>query len=253
MKKYNVVVESQIGTFIINENDVGVGWQLTVSGNYDLAELQFVALLTKLLRDARENLIVLDVGANIGVHSVFFSREVGPKGKVFSFEAQRIVFNMLAGNIALNSIENVYCAHNAVSDSIGTIDIPQFDYNAPFSLGSVEFGGQQKEFIGQEPQTDPENQEKVATVTLDSLNFDQVDFIKIDVEGMELNVLRGAAGTIAAYKPIMLVEYLKSDESLLTKWLIEAGYRLYSGIGANYVCIPKECELTLSGLPEVGA
>jgi FkbM family methyltransferase len=252
MTKYNVVVESEIGTFIVNKNDLGVGWQLTETGNYDPTELQFIADIMTLLRDARENLVALDIGANIGTHSIFLSREVGPKGKVYSFEAQRIVFNMLAGNVAINSIDNVYCAHNAVSDTIGWIDIPQFDYDKELSFGSVEFGGKQTEFTGQNPKDDPDNQEKVATITIDSLNFDKVDFLKIDVEGMELNVLQGAAGTIAKCRPVLLVEYLKSDSALLLDWLIRAEYRVYSGVGANFACMPKEFDLTLTGLPEMG-
>ena len=60
-------------------------------------------------------MIALDIGANIGIHSVVLSSEVG-EGRVYSFEAQRVVFNMLVGNIALNSLENVFCYHNAVSN-----------------------------------------------------------------------------------------------------------------------------------------
>lgn len=251
MKSYNVVIATEIGTFIINKNDLGVGWQLSEYGTYDPQELHIIKEIMRALRGTRQNLVALDIGANIGIHSVILSKEVGEKGRVFAFEAQRIVFNMLAGNIALNSIGNVHCYHNAVSDSKGSINIPQFDYGKPLSFGSIEFGGRQIEDIGQQPRNDPENQELVSTVAVDELGLNQIDFIKIDVEGMEMNVLQGAEKSIARFRPFMLVEYLKSDKNLLVQWLIQAGYDIYSGIGGNYLCVPKEFDSNISGLTKV--
>ncbi len=252
MKKYNVVIATEIGTFIINKNDLGVGWQLSEYGTYDPQELQLVRNLMSVLRGVRPNLVAIDIGANIGIHSVILSKEVGLRGKVFAFEAQRIIFNMLAGNVALNSLSNVHCYHHAVSDSAGSINIPQFDYGKPMSFGSVEFGGQQIENIGQNPLNDIENQEIVSTIAIDDLGFNQLDFMKIDVEGMELNVLQGAEKTIAKFMPLMLLEYLKSDKNLLINWLTHAGYDIYAGIGANYLCIPQTFELKIEGMTKVG-
>ena len=190
MKKYNVVVPTDLGLFIINRNDIGVGWQLSKYGAYDQNELQAIKTLMKLLRTKSPNLVALDIGANIGVYSVMLSKEVGSKGLVYAFEAQRIIFNMLAGNIALNSVDNVWCFHNAVSDTPSLIDIPIFDYGKPMSFGSIEFVGHQKEDIGQKPLVG--KSEKVSALIIDSINFDRLNFMKIDVEGMEINVLRGA-------------------------------------------------------------
>jgi len=211
-----VVVSTDIGSFIINKNDLGVGWQLSQYGTYDPNELQAVKELLRVLRNFKPNLVVLDIGANIGVHSIALSESVGPNGVIYAFEAQRIVFNMLAGNIALNSLSNILCFHNAVTDTPGFIDIPIFDYGKPMSIGSVEFGGAQKENIGQKPLDGVA--EKVPAVLIDSLNLDQLDFMKIDVEGMEINVLRGAANSIAKCRPIMLLEFLKSDQTTLIEW-----------------------------------
>ena len=80
--------------------------------------------------------MALDIGANIGIHSVVLSSEVG-EGRVYSFEAQRFLFNMLVGNIALNSLENEFFYHNAVSNQNELIDIPTFDYGKPMSFGGV--------------------------------------------------------------------------------------------------------------------
>lgn len=246
MKKYNVVISTDIGSFIINKNDLGVGWQLSHYGTYDPNELQAIKELLRVLRNFKPNLVVLDIGANIGVHSVALSGSVGPSGVIYAFEAQRIVFNMLAGNIALNSLGNILCFHNAVSDVPGYIDIPIFDYGKPMSIGSVEFSGTQKEDIGQKPLDGIA--EKVPAVLIDSLNLNQLDFMKIDVEGMEINVLKGAANCIAKFRPLILLEFLKSDQKILIEWLKNANYIIYSGIGANFLCIPKETGLTIDDL-----
>jgi len=247
LKKYNVISSSEIGIFIINKNDTGVGWQLSQYGTYDPKELEIVREIMRFLRTLRPNLVVLDIGANIGVHSVTLSKEVG-QGKVYAFEAQRIVFNMLAGNIALNSIENVFCYHNAISNQNELIDIPRFDYGKPMSFGSVEFGGVQNENIGQEPILG--ECEKVPTIILDEVNFQQVDFMKIDVEGMEMKVLLGSIKLIDQFKPIILIEYLKSNKEELISFLKIADYKIYEGIGANYVCVPRNLNFSLSPLKE---
>ena len=245
MKKYNALVVAEIGTFIINRNDTGVGWQLSEYGTYDPQELYVIREILKILKIASPNLVVLDIGANIGVHSVVFSREVGG-GVVYAFEPQRIIFNMLAGNIAINSLSNVYCFHNAVTDISGLIDIPIFDYGKPLSFGSIEFEGAQKEDIGQKPISG--EGEKVSGVVVDEMNFQQVDFIKIDVEGMEIKVLRGAEKTILNFRPHMLLEYAKSDKTELIGWLNRMRYKIYSGIGANYLCVPEKSNIFFDDL-----
>lgn len=246
MKKYNVLVSTDIGSFIVNRNDIGVGWQLSEYGTYDPNELQAIRTLLKILRIKISNLVALDIGANIGVHSVILSEEVGSNGKVYAFEAQRIIFNMLAGNIALNSLNNVWCHHNAVSDAAGLIDIPIFDYGRSMSFGSVEFEGEQKENIGQKPLSG--TPEKVPALAIDSMNFEQLNFIKIDVEGMEIKVLKGCERSIAIHRPLILIEYLKSNKNELIQWLKTANYIVYSGIGANYLCIPTEMKLSINDL-----
>ncbi len=248
MKKYNVITATDLGTFIINKNDIGVGWQLSEFGTYDPKEISLMRQVMHFLRAKKENLVALDIGANIGIHSVVLSSEVG-EGRVYSFEAQRIIFNMLCGNIAINSLENVHCFHNAVSDVSELIDIPQFDYGKPMSFGSVEFTGFQNEKIGQEPRYDLS--EKVPTIVLDDVSFQQVDFMKIDVEGMEYKVLKGSDALIKKYKPIIFLEYLKSDANDLIERLVSNKYNIYSGIGANFLCLPENFATKFDGLKRV--
>ena len=246
--RYNVVMATEQGTFIVNRQDRGVGWQLATRGAYDPDEIALFHTLVRSLR--REDAVVLDIGANIGVHAVALAELVGPKGRVHAFEAQRIVFQMLAGNLALNSLENVFCHHQAVGAAPGRIPIPQFDYAQPLSLGSVEFGPEQREPIGQLRRHDPARVEHVEVVTVDGLGLPAVHLMKVDVEGMELDVLRGAAQTVARDRPIVFVEYLKSERKELAAWLLAAGYRLFPH-RHNWLCLPRNSPVAVEGSKEI--
>lgn len=68
---------------------------------------------------------------------------------------------------------------------------------------------------------------EVNIIAIDDLECERVDFIKLDVEGMELEALQGAARTIAAYKPLMLVEHIKTTPGTLQPYLESLGYRCF--------------------------
>ncbi len=88
----------------------------------------------------------------------------------------------------------------------------------------------------QERTYDPALAEKVPLIALDSLNFPRVDLIKIDVEGMEAQVLAGASATIRRCQPLLFVEYLKGDAPALRAQMVELGYEICE-VGINYLGI----------------
>jgi hypothetical protein len=77
---------------------------------------------------------------------------------------------------------------------------------------------------------------EVPTVSIDSLNLARVDLIKIDVEGMEMDALNGAAQCIGKLRPILLIETIKSDKSAIAAWLDNLGYTVLD-IGINFFAI----------------
>ena len=77
---------------------------------------------------------------------------------------------------------------------------------------------------------------EVPTVSLDSLNLARVDLIKIDVEGMEMDALDGAAQCIGKLHPILLIETIKSDKSAIAAWLDNLGYTVLD-VGINFFAI----------------
>jgi hypothetical protein len=87
----------------------------------------------------------------------------------------------------------------------------------------------------------------VRALKLDSLGLERLDFLKVDVEGMEIDVLRGAARSLETFKPILLVEHHKSDVALMGQLRQDLGYQIYS-LGAMNLspCTPKTARATIS-------
>jgi FkbM family methyltransferase len=222
---------------IVNRNDINQTEALLKTGRaIDHGE---ISELCNLLRRGRPNPIVADVGANFGTYSLAFARAVGSEGRVHAFEAQRIIFNMLCGTVALNALTNVFCHHLAVGDRDGMLDIPQYDYFKPLNFGSVEFGDRQIERLEQPRGNDLQRREKVPLVALDSFGWDRLDLLKIDVEGMEFEALRGAEETIRRCRPILYVEYIKVDPRQLGELIESYDYRVMHN-AMNYLALPLD-------------
>jgi FkbM family methyltransferase len=234
--RYNVLVSTAQGTLITNRNDLGVSWQLASRGAYDPDEVE---LLRQVALASGLGAVVLDIGANIGVHSISIGESLWPHGCVYAFEAQRLLYYALAGNIALASLDNVFAFHRAVGGNPGRIPIPNFDYAAPLSFRSVEFGPRQTEDIGQSRRDPGSRPDFVEVVTVDSLELSRVDLAKIDVEGMELEVIAGATQTIERLRPVLFVEFLKCDRHALANRLWGWDYQLYRCTG-NLFAIPPQ-------------
>ena len=262
--RYNVVIPTRYGMMIVNRNDswlgedghrCGVGHALLETGEYVQDELDGLA---GLIGYCPPDPVILDVGANIGVHTLFFSSIAGPRGKVHAFEAQRIVFQMLMGNLALNSIENVFGHGLALGRAPGTLKLPPVDYSRPWNFGGMSLATESPEpqfRHGTAEHAAADKNEIIPLITLDSLNLDRVDFIKIDVEGMEEDVLRGAARTLDITRPLMQLEWWGRDRGSLPLYLLDdLDYRVFQA-GINLICIPAERsgDINVHGLPEMFA
>lgn len=253
----NSIVAGRHGFFLANRYDQYVGLALVRYGEYGELEWRLLAQLTM------PGSTVIEVGANIGSHTVSLAKAVGPAGRVIAIEAQRIVHQYLAANIALNALANVACHRLGCGEETGEMRVPVLDYFAPQlqNLGGVSL------------RPDGEG-EPVRIVRLDDLaHGTPVSLIKIDVEGMEAAVLRGAAGLIAANRPILYAENdrpEKSDELISLIWSMD--YRafwhapplynpdnyfgetenIYPNISSfNVLCLPREDPRVLEGFQEI--
>lgn len=207
------LIRARHGYVLYNSNDTVVGRLIETYGDYFETEVNVFR------RFVSPGDVVLDVGANIGVHALALARLVGPSGLVYAFEPQRVVFQTLCANMAINSLDNVHCVNAAVGDTPGMLHLSDPDPGTPNNFGGVAL-----EAIAGAPRSPP-----VPQLLLDEfVDADRLTFIKVDVEGMEAAVLSGARRTLARCRPVLYVENDRVEKSPgLIALLGELGYRLY--------------------------
>ncbi len=208
---FNRLKKCRHGYMLYNINDTFIGQSLDLYGEYSEGEIE---VFRELIHPGD---IVLEVGANIGAHTIWFAQACAPSGVVLAFEPQRIVYQTLCANVALNSIRNVVCHQVAVSDEEGELTIPVLDPMQPENFGGLEL-----------ERPDDGDGEPVAVMTLDELPLQACRLIKVDVEGMELKVLKGGRELIDRLKPVLYVENDRDDRALeLARYIDSIGYDMY--------------------------
>lgn len=189
-------------------------------------------------RFIRPGTVVLDVGANFGQMSLLFSALVGDGGTVYSFEAQKFVFDVLNMNIAANGIANVRTFNVAVMrDSEGSVSFPAPDFSLFPSYGS--FGVDEKRADG--PQ--------VKKLRIDDLKIGgEIGLMKIDIQGADLQAMQGARETIMRARMPIVFEYEKEYDKIFDvefadylRFMEEIGYKALRVIGrSNILIVPAE-------------
>ena len=257
-----VLAATNHGSMIVNRNDYhgvrqgqgfGVGYQLLNASSFDPEEVELALGLLGLRRQFfGDGVVAIDGGANLGVHTLEWARHMHGWGRVYAFEAQEYVFYALAGNVALNNCWNVTARWSALGPKDGHINIPEPDYLQPGSFGSLELRYKPTaEFIGQPISYEDEDCVRTPMQAIDSMQLDRLDFVKLDVEGMEIEVLQGARATLERCKPIVMAEIIKSDQAELARFLQELGYEtITEGMGLNMLAIHSS-DPTRSGLYRV--
>ncbi len=234
-----VLVATNHGTMIVNRNDYnthgagdagyGVGFQLfnTSCCEYDEVRLA-LALLVRRRQSHGPGVVSVDCGANIGIHTVEWARHMHGWGSVIAIEAQERLYYSLCGNISVNNCLNARALLAAAGSTAGKMRVPVPDYCKPASFGSLELRKREStEFIGQKIDYDEDSCLTVDMISIDGLQLNRLDLLKIDVEGMEIEVLAGAEESIDAHKPPMIIEILKSDHDQIKSFLAQHGYRYY--------------------------
>ena len=161
-------------------------------------------------------------------------------GRVIAFEAQERIYYALAGNVCMNNCFNAEANFAAVGAKEGFMLVPSPNYFIPSSFESLEIQERESnEYIGQNIDYSPEKCKSVKVVSIDSLNLERLDFVKIDIEGMEIEARNGSRMVIDKFKPQFLVERLKSSENEIGTFLREYGYRIFS-FGINVIAIHND-------------
>jgi hypothetical protein len=238
------------GVICYDNRDSVIGTSIEIYGEWASEELLF---LEKYINN-RDT--VVDVGANIGTHTLRFAQLVGKTGEVHAFEPQRIVFQKLCATIALNDLSNVFTHNYGLGSKESLVSVKNVTSG---NIENFSIRNQQSEL----------GEENIKVITLDSLNLRKCNFIKVDIEGMEEEMLKGARKTISSCRPILFVEnnIIENSESLLT-FIIDLEYdcwwhfssyfnkdnfykntvNIFSEVKRpeiNVICFPKELNIEL--------
>lgn len=177
---------------------------------------------------------VVDIGANIGVYAKYLSERVGPGGRVICVEPIPLTFDILCSNVRKLSLSNVELKNCAISDTEGQVrmQVPKYD------SGGENFYGAR---IEEKDAGHSVRSFAVPATTIDTLlsGAPPVQFIKCDVEGHELNCIRGATKTIERSRPAWLIEISgdmneeRSSSRQTFRILSNSGYTAYWFDGTN--------------------
>lgn len=182
-----------------------------------------------------QNAVIVDAGANIGNHSLFFAR-VCAAAEIHSFEPQEDVFRILERNIFLNNCKGIIIPYKlALGDKVGhaSIDFRE-DLDISSSKKMLNLGGV---FIKED------DTGSFRLDTLDNILFAKLrrlDFMKIDVQGFEVRFLKGAFRIITQFKPLMYLEVTTQEElnSKILPIMDELGYKIKRVYTIDYLFEP---------------
>jgi FkbM family methyltransferase len=210
------LAETRHGMMLVNRNDVYMGQALLLYGECCELESRF---LLSLLRNPG---LVIEVGANMGIHTVPMARFLAGQGRtMLAFEPQPVIFQQLCANLALNGLMNVKALPFACGRQSGVVTIETSDYRSPGNFGAA---GVSPEAVAHNARS-----ETVQCVRVDDLVTDgPVGLIKVDVEGFEQQVLEGCERILARCRPLLYVENDRLENSAsLIQWLFDHDYRLW--------------------------
>lgn len=216
---------------------VGVGGQFLERGCFDPEEVaRGVDLLVHRRQRFGDGVVALDCGANIGAMTVPWAVAMTGWGRVIAFEPQERIYYALCGNITLSNCFNAEARLAAVGNPVAwcgecdrrsdAIDVPQPNYLRAGTFGSLELRRTpDTEYIGQPVSyAAVKDAVEVPLLAIDDLRLSRVDLIKIDVERMELDALRGAVQTIERCRPTLIIEWIKVGEEPILRFLEPLGY-----------------------------
>jgi FkbM family methyltransferase len=243
------------GVMLYNPVDTYIGVSIERYGEFSFFESQLFSQL------CGPGDTVFDVGANIGAHTLAFARLVGPQGFVYAFEPVRVIFNVLCANVALNGYENVQGIHAIAGRTPGEERVPDLRHDEPGNFGAFSAS-----YFG--------DGRPVPRIPLDAFAAtEKITLVKIDVEGMEGDVIAGASDLIARHRPVLFVENDRRERSAaLIAQLFALDYRLFwhlaplfnpdnynanpedvfpGIVSVNMLCVPRERAANITGFREI--
>jgi FkbM family methyltransferase len=243
------LVKGRDGLFVVNPKDKYVGGAILTYGEFSHLEMDTFAEVIN------EETYVLEIGANIGAHTVGLAKMCK---YIDAIEPQPQIFQNLATNVFINNLPNVGLHNIGLGMEQSCMYVPLTDYNAEGNFGGISLVSSFEEGVSA----------LVEILPMDSFRdakYGKNVFVKVDVEGMEEEVLRSGARFIEDHRPVMYVENDRAEKSAsLIRYLESLNYTLYWDtpklynprnffckkedkypgiVSINMLCVPKEYEI----------
>lgn len=184
------IINTKNGLFIISDTDQSQSIELALVGVWEDHILDLIS------KQNLEGTTAIDAGANIGTITIPLAKAVGENGLVYSFELSKTAFYRLNQNINLNNLLNVKTFNIALSDSCDKeVYYNDIDFDIKGNHGDIRINKEH-------------GSAKNITTTIDNLEItSKVSFIKVDCQGYDLKVLKGAKNTILNHLPVVTFEW----------------------------------------------
>jgi FkbM family methyltransferase len=215
------LVQTRYGRMECLDSDSIISKALILYGEWAQLELDIVANLV------RPGDTVLDVGAFIGTHTLAFAKMVGKAGYVHSFEPRQAIRRLLLSNVDLNKLESVRVYDCALGSGNSEVNILALDTQTQQNFGGLAI----EEVLASETVLT----ETILIRRLDDFTFERLDFIKIDAEGMEAEVIRGATQTLATHRPVLFAECNDlADGGLTLQICLDMNYTVFGALSEAF-------------------
>jgi FkbM family methyltransferase len=206
------LVKAKHGSFLVPKVDEFIGQSLKLNKEWEEKTLDICKQILK------SDSIVVEVGSHIGSHTVPISRMCG---RVFAFEMQRLIFQLLNANLMLNGRLNVHTHSNPVSNESSTIKLAEMNWGASeenkLNTGNGKFANLKH---------DKGYPTKIVTLDEELGHLKQISLLKLDAEGEEVNILKGSKEIIKKFKPHILTEFGERNIADLRN-LLKDDYELF--------------------------
>lgn len=211
-------VKAKHGVFSFCHFDKYIGFAMREYGEFSEIEL---SLMSKFIM---KDDVVFDIGANIGAFTVPFSKKVGEFGEVYAFEPQKIINDILQDNVNKNKLKNVKVFNIGIGEKEDELKLNDIDYSKLGNFGGVSFKYKSSSFT----KNIKNKKYKVKIKNLDQfMEVKKCDFIKMDVELMELDILKGGINFLQKFRPILWIENHLDYPNKINKFLLENDYDAY--------------------------
>jgi FkbM family methyltransferase len=222
------------GPLAVIESDTRITEEIQQLGHWEFNQLlEILNIYEKFYADRSGTM--LDIGCNIGSWTLPLAQRY-KQNNVLAIDCQQLALDCVSLTVHLNNLNNVLVDCCAISDRCDKIKQNKIDYYWGANFGAYEF---------EAPHTASDFNGKISTEvdivsikTVDSLNLTNVAFIKLDIEGMEYQALKGSIETIQRCSPFVVFEHHKTDRPSANQLLTDLNYVIYNSIGQMTVAVP---------------